>query len=401
MAAPAPAVLIIQTNPSGLQFSIDGGSVQAAPQTLSLAAGSTHSIAVAAVQPGAAGAQYVFTGWSDGGPASHSFTVNGPVTLTASFKTQYQLTLLAVPLIGGAVTPATGAFYDSGVVVPVSAAANTGYSFTNWTGNVAAAAAASTTVTMGAPQSVSANFTATAPAINAGGIVPLYSSVSAIQPGSWISIYGSNLARGTMVWNGDFPTSLGGVSVKINNKPGYLWLVSPGQINLQSPDDTAMGTVNVTVTTPNGTVSSTVTLAPFGPSFSLLSARYAAGVILTPDGSGAYGNGVYDLLGPSGQFGFKTRPVKAGEILELYGVGFGPTTPPVPAGMPFIGAAPTSNTVVVTIGGVPANVLFAGITSSGLYQFNIAVPNVGSGDRLIRATTGGAQTPDAVYVTVQ
>ena len=47
-------------------------------------------------------------------------------------------------------------------------------------------------------------------AIAPEGIVPLYSSVPIIQPGSWISIYGTNLANTTAVWNGDFPKTLGG-----------------------------------------------------------------------------------------------------------------------------------------------------------------------------------------------
>jgi hypothetical protein len=46
MTTPAPSSLTIQTNPSGLQFSLDGGSLQTAPQTLTLATGSTHTIAV-------------------------------------------------------------------------------------------------------------------------------------------------------------------------------------------------------------------------------------------------------------------------------------------------------------------------------------------------------------------
>ena len=61
----------------------------------------------------------------------------------------------------------------------------------------------------------------------------------------------------------------------IDNKPGYLWLVSPGQINVQAPDDTATGIVPVVVTTPNGIATSTVTLGQFGLSFSLLSTQKA------------------------------------------------------------------------------------------------------------------------------
>jgi len=52
---------------------------------------------------------------------------------------------------------------------------------------------------------VAANPQSSAPAIAAGGIVPLYGSASIIQPGSWISITGTNLAAGTADWNGIFP----------------------------------------------------------------------------------------------------------------------------------------------------------------------------------------------------
>jgi len=87
------------------------------------------------------------------------------------------------------------------------------------------------------------------PSITPGGVVPVYSSATTIQSGSWVSIYGNNLAGGTTSWNGNFPTSLGGVNVTINAKPAYLWFVSPTQINLQAPTDPATGTVNVVVTT--------------------------------------------------------------------------------------------------------------------------------------------------------
>jgi len=239
------------------------------------------------------------------------------------------------------------------------------------------------------------------PVINQGGIVPADSSTPIIQPGSWVSIYGSNLAPGTATWNGDFPTSLGGVSVSIDNKSAYLSYVSPTQINLQAPDDTSAGNVNVVVTTPSGTTTSTVSLSQVSPSFLLFSGKYPAAIIPTPNGGGAYGNGTYNLLGPAGAFSFSTQPVQAGQILELYGVGFGPTNPSVPAGQLFSGAAPTVNPVTITIGGVSAKVLFAGIAGAGLYQFNVIVPEVGAGDQLLLATVGGAQTQPNIYVTVQ
>src|ERR1700682_4426427 len=103
--------------------------MQTAPQTLSLTQG-PHTIAVASPQAGGAGTQYVFAGWSDGGAASHSISVGASAaTYTATFKTQHKLTISASPVSGGTVTPASGGFYDSGMVVPISTTAKGGYSF--------------------------------------------------------------------------------------------------------------------------------------------------------------------------------------------------------------------------------------------------------------------------------
>jgi uncharacterized repeat protein (TIGR02543 family) len=68
------------------------------------------------------------------------------------------LTISASPAAGGTATPASGTFYNSGAVVPVTAAANSAYTFTGWTGSVASSSSSSTTVTMSAPQTVTANF---------------------------------------------------------------------------------------------------------------------------------------------------------------------------------------------------------------------------------------------------
>jgi uncharacterized protein (TIGR03437 family) len=240
------------------------------------------------------------------------------------------------------------------------------------------------------------------PSILPGGIVPNDGSVSVIQAGSWISIYGSFLANGTYLWNGDFPISLGGTSVTIDGKPAYLWFVSPTQINAQAPDDTATGMVSVVITTPFGTASSTVTLAPYGPSFSLLDdGKHVAGEIVSQNGTGAYDLGYYDLVGPANTFSFATRPVKPGEMLSLFGVGFGPTTPHVPAGVTFSGAAPTGGPVTIMIGGVTARVIFEGLTAAGLFQFNVIVPNAPSGDQALQATVNGVQTASGPVVTIQ
>jgi uncharacterized protein (TIGR03437 family) len=229
------------------------------------------------------------------------------------------------------------------------------------------------------------------PVVAAGGVVPVFSSSSIIQSGSWASIYGSNLAAATIVWNGDFPTTLGGTSVSVNGKRAYLWFVSPGQINFQAPDDPTVGMVTVSITTAAGNISTQVMLSAYAPSLSLLNSRYPTAIALTPGSPGNSGGG-YDIIGPAGVFSFPTRPAHPGETLVLFGVGFGPTNPPVPAGKLFSGAAASTVLPTVTIGGANAVVTFAGIVQAGLFQINIQVPSVSSGDQPLVATIGGMST---------
>jgi uncharacterized protein (TIGR03437 family) len=242
-----------------------------------------------------------------------------------------------------------------------------------------------------------------APVITPGGIGPAFSSSTTIQPGSWVSIYGSNLASTTATWNGDFPTTLGGVTVTIDGKNAYLCYVSPTQINLQAPDDPTTGAVSVTVTNANGSWTATVTLGPVSPSFSLLDVRHVAGIILRSDGSGAYGGGSYDIIGPTGtSLGYQTVAAKAGDSIELFGVGFGPTSPSVPAGQAFSGAAATTNPVQLQIGTITVIPSFAGLSSAGLDQINLMIPaGLGTGDEALVATVSGLQTQPGVVISLQ
>jgi uncharacterized protein (TIGR03437 family) len=128
-----------------------------------------------------------------------------------------------------------------------------------------------------------------------------------------------------------------------------------------------------------------------------------AGIILRTDGSGAYAGGAYDIIGPTGSsLGYKTVAAKAGDIVELFGIGFGPTNPAVPAGKPFAGAAPTTNIVQITINNQTVNSLFGGLTAAGLYQFNLMIPSgLGSGDQPLQAMVGGVPTPTNVVLSLQ
>jgi len=152
------ANVTVGTSPSGLAFSVDGTNYSG-QQLFTWTIGSTHTIATTATQTPSAGVQDNFTSWSDGGALSHSVTASASTTgYTANFNTAYLLTTAANPVSGGTVTPASGTYYAANTVVALTAKKKTGYVFTDWSGNVANSLSATTTVTMNAPQAVSANF---------------------------------------------------------------------------------------------------------------------------------------------------------------------------------------------------------------------------------------------------
>jgi len=153
----ATVQVTVGTSPAGLALTVDGTSY-ASTQTLSWTVGSSHTIATTSPQTNG-GTQNTFASWSDGGAISHSVTAPSAATsYTATFNTSYQLTTAANPSVDGTVTPTSGTYYAAGTVVNLTATPNSGYNFTNWTGSVAGAASASTTITMNAAQSVTANF---------------------------------------------------------------------------------------------------------------------------------------------------------------------------------------------------------------------------------------------------
>ena len=153
----------VGSSPPGLSFTVDG-TTYTSTQTLTWTTGTNHTLATTSPQTPVAGTQYTFASWSDAGAISHSVTApSSATTYTASFTTSYQLTTAASPSNGGTVSPVSGSYYPSGTVVNLLATANSGYAFTNWTGPVANTSSASTTVTMNAPESVTANFQSTMP----------------------------------------------------------------------------------------------------------------------------------------------------------------------------------------------------------------------------------------------
>ena len=82
------------------------------------------------------------------------------------------------------------------------------------------------------------------PAVTSGGVVSAgaFGEFASAAPGSWIEIYGTNLASDSRPWQAsDFdginaPTMLDGTSVTIGGQPAFVDYISPTQVNVQAPN---------------------------------------------------------------------------------------------------------------------------------------------------------------------
>jgi len=244
---------------------------------------------------------------------------------------------------------------------------------------------------------------------SAGGVISAaaFGAGTTIAPGSWIEIYGTNLSTASRSWkDSDFtgaraPVELEGVTVTIAGRNAYVSYISPNQINAQVPDSIGTGPVEVVVSTATNGASDPVKitaaaaapglLAP--PSFLIGGTQYA--VAIHSDGA---------FVGPADLItGAAFRPAKPGDVLVLYGVGFGETNPRVEPGNVVASAAPVSG-VDVAFGTSPAQVLFAGLAPGaiGLYQLNVVVPTgAGTGNVPLRIRLGGAAVSQNFVLTLQ
>jgi uncharacterized protein (TIGR03437 family) len=239
-----------------------------------------------------------------------------------------------------------------------------------------------------------------APKMAISGVSDNASGQAGIASGSWVSIYGSGLSATTRTWqNADFqgsnlPVALDGVSVTINGKAAAVWYISPGQLNVQAPSDTATGPVAVQVTNASGSATGTAALQQYAPGFFTFPGKYAAAV---------HTDGAY--VAPLGFFGgaVASRPAQPGEVLLVFGSGFGPTAPAVPAGQVFQGAAALADPsqLHIRIGGIPAIVQYAGMVAAGEYQFNVLVPALTDGDQPLTADIGGVAAQPGLSIPVR
>ncbi|MBZ5723527.1 MAG: hypothetical protein LAP87_00880 [Acidobacteriia bacterium] len=240
------------------------------------------------------------------------------------------------------------------------------------------------------------------PAIDAGAVLNGASFQGGIVPNSWLTIKGSNLAPGFDTWtnfigpHGELPTSLDGVKVTVGGKPAYVNAISPGQINVLAPD-VGFGSLEVTVTTPVGTSAAlTAVSQPYGPAFFLWPGNQPV----------ATRNQDFSIAAKNGTFGAATVPAKPGDVIVLWGTGFGATNPAAPVGVqvPSDKLYLTASPVTVTINNAPVQVFGAALAApfAGLYQVNIRIPDdTPDGDWPIVAAINGVSSPATTVITIQ
>ena len=78
----------ITSAPVGVTITVDAGTCTT-PCTYSWTAGTTHTVVAAGPQAGAAGVQYVYASWSDGGTATRRVHIERPATRHANFVLKY------------------------------------------------------------------------------------------------------------------------------------------------------------------------------------------------------------------------------------------------------------------------------------------------------------------------
>jgi len=205
-----------------------------------------------------------------------------------------------------------------------------------------------------------------APAISEGGVVNAASYVPQLAPGGIASLFGANLtaeqARAGAV---PLPREMGGVRVLVEGIAAPLFFVSPGQINFQTPFETAEGPAAVLVErggVPSTVVEAAVTRNSPGIFTHQPTAGVTAPVIVHQDGS---------LVTAA-------SPAHAGGAVVIFATGVGGLTNP-PATGEASAADPLAVSTVsptVSVGNSQATVLFAGLTPGfvGLLQINVLLP---------------------------
>jgi uncharacterized protein (TIGR03437 family) len=308
------------------------------------------------------------------------------VTLSANYHVLNRLSAASDPANGAvwSMLPASpDGFYRASASVALSLTAQPGYRFRRWDGDLSGTIP-SGVVTMSAPRAVKAlldpiPYIAPAGVSNAAGKTPL----SGVAPGGIISIFGVNLSTETLVApDGMLPQTLGGLTVRVGDRLLPLFFVSPQQINAQLPDDLGAGNQVLTIS-PAGAPE---VRAPFTV------VRNAPGLFPVAANGQAMAMAVHEDGSPV----TADAPARSGELLTVYGTGFGPAERARPEGFPIPQSVSYSllDGVTVQVGEVTitAEKAFAVAGRCGIDAVQFRLTNAVTGTATLRLSVNGADS---------
>ena len=240
----------------------------------------------------------------------------------------------------------------------------------------------------------------TPPVSAAGGVVNngTFGGGESLAQGDIAALFGDQFTYGDpqQASTLPLPTSLAGTQVLVNGQPAPVYYVSPGQINFEIPIDAVTSDATVQVVR-NGQAGNTayLNIKDRVPRFITNGGAYA--IMTTPDGT---------------LTGIPSHPVKAGDVVVIYTIGLGPTSPVVASG-----TASPSNPLAVVNGESQAcfgnnspfspapcvTPQFVGLTPGfvGLYQVNVAIPSgIAAGNVPFSFSVNGVSS-DVVQLAIQ
>lgn len=261
---PATVSITLTSNPPGRTLVVDGTNV-ITPASFTWTSGSQHVVSALSFSE-ESGTRYVFQSWTIGGGQTQAITVpSSNTTYTASFAVQHRLAIVVNPAGAGtvSVSPASpDGYYAANSVVSVSAASNSGSTFTSWSGLIAGTPA-TTQVTMSKPYSIAANFAVTPPPP-----APVVVVVSSNPAGRTVKVDGVDVVTpASLSWTSGSQHVLSAASSE-QNGTRYVF---------QSWSNSGAQTQTITAPTTNATYTAT------------FSVQYRLSTSVTPAGSGSVG----------------------------------------------------------------------------------------------------------------
>ncbi len=251
------------------------------------------------------------------------------------------------------------------------------------------------------------------PAIYNGGLADNWTYTNGVAPETWMVLFGQNFApagAAIKTWDGDpafsqnppkLPSGLSGTSVTVNGKTAPIYYVLPGQLAFLAPQGIGTGSVQVIVTTSAGasdpiTITATDVLPAFYSAQADPAGRFPTTAVVPNSNPPVY-------LGKASVDRKSARPVKPGEVISLFGTGFGATNPAIASDAVGFAPAPLVTQAVIRFGDTVAEQVTSGyLISPGLYQFNVKVPDtLPNGDITLTAQVGSVTSSSKLYISVQ